>query len=68
MVRKISANKTQLLHQRRLRQFPPRQPLQDLQITTRECKPDAEVIIEHEELEYGNVNMTSQYLTAITKI
>ena len=50
LVRKTGTNKTQILHRRRLRQFTPRQPIPDIQITPYEWKPDPEVIIKHDDL------------------
>ena len=54
----------------RLRQFTPRQPLSDIPVTQREWQPDPEVVITHDDYTpgRGNVNMMSQYLTAITII
>ena len=50
LVRKIGTNKTQFLHQMRLRQFTPRQPLPDIPITPREWQPDPQVVIKHDDL------------------
>ena len=50
LVRKINTNKTQVLHWMRLRQITPCQLIPDIQITTREWKPDPEVIIKHDDL------------------
>ena len=50
MVRKIGTNKTQILHQMRLRHFTSRQPLSDIPITPREWQPDPEVVITHDDL------------------
>ena len=50
LVRKIGTNKTQILHRMRLRQFTPRQPLSDIQVTQREWQPDPEVVITHDDL------------------
>ena len=50
LVRKIGTNKTQILHRMRLRQFTPRQPLPDVQVTQREWQPDPEVVITHDDL------------------
>ena len=47
---KIGTNKTQILHQMRLRQFTPRQPIPDTPVTPREWQPDQEVIIKHDDL------------------
>ena len=49
-VRKIGTNKTQILHQLRLREFIPRELIPDIPITSRECQPDPEVIIKHDDL------------------
>ena len=77
LVRKIGTNKTQILHRMRLRQFTLRQPLPDVPVTQREWQPDPEVVITHDDLyardvngiyDHESVNMTSQYLTAITVI
>ena len=50
VVRKISTNKTQILHRMRLRQFTPRQPIPDIPVTPREWQPDPEIIIQHDDL------------------
>ena len=50
LVRKIGTHRTQILHQMRLRQFTPRQPITDTQVTPREWQPDPEVIIKHGDL------------------
>ena len=50
MVRKIGANKTQILHRMRLRQFTPRQPIPHISITPREWQADHEIIIKHDDL------------------
>ena len=50
LVRKIGANKTQILHRMRMRQFPPRQPPADIRITPQEYKPDLEVSLKHQDL------------------
>ena len=70
LVRKIGTNITQILHLMRLRQVTPRQPLSDIPVTQRQWQPDPEVVITHDDLyaRRGNVNLTSQYLIAITKI
>ena len=47
MVRKIDTNMTQVLHRMKLRQFRPRPPVPDLQLTSRKGKPVPEVIIKH---------------------
>ena len=48
VVRKVGTNKTQILHRMRLRQFTPRQPIPDIQVTPREWQPDPEVTIKHD--------------------
>ena len=50
LVREIGTNKTQILHQMKLRQFTPRQPLSDIPVTQREWQPDPEVLITHDDL------------------
>ena len=50
LLRKVGTNKTQMLHCVRLRQFTPRQPLPDVQITPQEWNSDPEVIIKHDDL------------------
>ena len=50
LVRKIGTNKTQILHQKRLRQFTLRQPMPDIPITPRDWQPDPEVVIKHDDL------------------
>ena len=50
LVRKAGTNKTQILHQMRLRQFKPRQPIPDIPITPREWQPNPEVVITHDDL------------------
>ena len=50
LVRKIGSNRTQILHQLRLRQFTPRQPISDIPVTQREWQPDPEVVITHDDL------------------
>ena len=50
LVRKLGTNKTQTLHQMKLRQFTPRQPIPDIPITPREWQPDPEVVIKHVDL------------------
>ena len=49
-VRRIGTNKTQTLHQMRLRQFTTRQPISDIPVTLREWQPDPEVVITHDDL------------------
>ena len=62
LVRKIGTNKTQILHQMRLRQFKPRQPISDIPVTQREWQPDPEVVITHDDFvrQGVGVNVTSQ--------
>ena len=50
VVRRISTNKTQILHRMRLRQFTPRQPIPNTPVTPREWQPDPEVNIKHDDL------------------
>ena len=50
LVRKIGTNKTQVLHRMRLRQFTPRQPIPDIQVTPRGWRQDTEVLLEHDDL------------------
>ena len=50
LVRKIGANKTQVLHRMRMRQFTPRQPPADIRITPQEYKPDPDVSLKHDDL------------------
>ena len=50
LVRKIGTNETQILHQRRLRHFTPRQPIPNIPIMTRKWQPDPEVLIKHDDL------------------
>ena len=50
LVRKIGANKKQILHRMRLRQFTPRQPPPDIPVTQRVWQPDPEVVITHDDL------------------
>ena len=50
LVRKIGTNKTQVLHQKRLRQFTPHQSIPERQITPREWKPDPDFLIKHDDL------------------
>ena len=53
MVPKIGTNKTQILHRMRLRQFTPRQPIQEIPVTQREWQSDPEVVITHDDLYAG---------------
>ena len=73
MLCKIGTNRTQVLHQMRLRHFARHQPMPDIQITPRERKPDPEVIIEHDELYdrswecgYEKSTFNSDYNNAVT--
>ena len=50
LVRKISFNKTQVLHRLRLRQFLHRKPLPDIQITPQEWKPVSEMSFKDDDL------------------
>ena len=50
LVRKIGANKTQVLHRMRLRQFTPRQLPADIRVKPQEYKPDPEVSLNHDDL------------------
>ena len=50
LVRKISTNKTQVLHRMQMRQCTPRQPPADIRITPQEWKPDPEVSLKHYDL------------------
>ena len=50
LVRKIGANKTQLLHRMRMRQFTPRQPPADITVKPQEYKSDPEVSLYHNDL------------------
>ena len=57
----------------RLGQFTPRQPIPDIQITTREWKPDPEVIIKNDDLyarawecEYEKPTLDSHYIYLAT--
>ena len=68
MVRKIGTNKTQILHQMRLRQFTPQQPIPEIPVTLREWQPDPEVDIKHDnfyarawECEYDEPKFDSDY-------
>ena len=71
LVRKIGTNKTQIFHRMRLRQFTPRQPLSDIPVTLNASGNQTQKLSLHM-MTYtpgrGNVNMTNQYLTAITII
>ena len=73
VVRKIGTNRTKVLHQMRLRQFTPRQPIPDIQITPREWKPDPEFITKHDDLyarawecEYEKLIFDSDYNILVT--
>ena len=50
LVRKDGTKKTQVLHRMRMRQFTPRQPPADIQITPQECKLDPDVRLKHDYL------------------
>ena len=50
LVRKIGTNRTQVLHQMRMRQFTPRQPPADRAVKPQEYKPDPEVSLHHNDL------------------
>ena len=50
LVRKISTNKTQVLHRMRLRQFNPRQLPADITVKPQEYKSDPEVSLNHDDL------------------
>ena len=50
LVRKIGANKTQVLHRMRMRQFIPRQSPADIRITPQDYKPDPDVSLKHDYL------------------
>ena len=73
LVRKVDTNKTQILHQMRLRQFRPRQPKPDIPITPRRWQPDPDVIIKHDDLyakalecEYDKPVFDSDYKNLVT--
>ena len=66
-------NKTQVLHQLRLRQFTARQPIPNIQILPLEWKPDPEVIIKHDDLyaiarecDYDKATFHSDYNNLVT--
>ena len=46
----IGTNKTQVLHQMRMRQFTPRQPPAGIRVKPQESKPDPEVSLNHDDL------------------
>ena len=50
LVRKISNNKTQVLHRMRMRQFTPHQPPADITVKPQEYKSDPEVSLHHDHL------------------
>ena len=50
LVRKNGTNRRQILHRRRLQQFTPHQPIPNIPIKPRECQPDPEVVIKHDDL------------------
>ena len=65
----------QVLHQMRQRQFKPRQPIPDIQMTPRELKPDPGVIIKRDDLsarawecEYEKSIFDSDYNNRVTSI
>ena len=49
LVRKLGTNKTQVLHRMRVRRFTFRQPLADVQTTSKEWELDLEVTIKHDD-------------------
>ena len=53
MVRKIGTNRTQVHQRIQLRYFTPQQPVPDVQITSRESKPDPEMGVKHDDLYAG---------------
>ena len=50
LVRKTGTNKTQVLHQMRMRQFTPRQPPADIVVKPQDYKSDPEVSLHHDDL------------------
>ena len=50
LLRQVGTNKTQMLHRIRLRQFTPRQPLPDMQMTPQKWISDPEVITKLDDL------------------
>ena len=50
LVRNNGTNRTQILHQMRLRQFTLHQPIPDIPITSRKWQPDPEVVIKPDDL------------------
>ena len=50
LLRKIGSNKTQVLHQMRMRQFTRRQPPADIPVKPQEHKSDPEVSLNHDDL------------------
>ena len=50
LVRKIGTNKTQVLHQMRMRQFTPHQPPVDIAVKPQDYKSDPEVSLHHDDL------------------
>ena len=50
VVRKIGTHRTQTLHRMRIRPFQPRSPLQDIQSTPKDWRPDPDVAITNEDL------------------
>ena len=49
LLRKIGFNKTQVLHQTRIRQFTPHQPPADIPVKTQENEFDPEVSLNHDD-------------------
>ena len=50
LVRRIGTNKTQVLHRMRMRHFTPHQPPADIRVKPQEYKSDAEVSLNHDDL------------------
>ena len=50
LVRKIGTNKTQVLHQKKMRQLIPRQPPADITVKPQEYKSDPEMSLHHDDL------------------
>ena len=71
LVRKFGTKKTQILHQMRLRQITPRQPISDIPTTPCERQPDTKNTIKHDDLyawecEYDEPIFDSYYNTLVT--
>ena len=73
LVRKRGTAKTQVLHRMNLRQFTPRQPIPDIQITPPEWQPDPEITIKHDDIyarawgcEYEKSNFATDYNNLVT--